>query len=343
MSLIRTTPPRPLDVAALFPQLAPLARTATRLHPRPGSPTPQDSSIGGPLLWPADEPWPHCDGPHTDGGFSTEAVQVDRRVQARVAMYPDDPSAARYTPEEQAILERLDRMSFDDEWPEGPVAMLPVAQLYARDIPLLRTLGPSGADLLQVLWCPLDHPEEFYMPRTAVFWRSAAAVTDILTSPPVPPSVEFEEYVPVPCVLAPEEVTEYPNSSELSKEMQEQLSDWSRWQAAAGVDSSYASYPESFYWSHLSVAPGWKVGGWPQWGYTDPTPRTCPTCGTAMDPLLTIATFEWDSGYRSWVPYEDQADESSSQPTRVQIGSGYKQQLYICPAAPEHPHIELMQ
>ena len=50
MNAIRTTPPRPFDVTALFPQLAPPARTATRLHPRPGSPTVHDSSVGGPLL-----------------------------------------------------------------------------------------------------------------------------------------------------------------------------------------------------------------------------------------------------------------------------------------------------
>ncbi|WP_206664047.1 hypothetical protein [Thermomonospora catenispora] len=28
---------------------------ATRLHPRPGTPTVHDGSVGGPLLWPADE------------------------------------------------------------------------------------------------------------------------------------------------------------------------------------------------------------------------------------------------------------------------------------------------
>ncbi|GAA2485155.1 hypothetical protein GCM10010393_15160 [Streptomyces gobitricini] len=49
MNVIRATPPRPLDVAA-FPQLCPLARPALRLHPRPGSPSPYDSSVGGPLL-----------------------------------------------------------------------------------------------------------------------------------------------------------------------------------------------------------------------------------------------------------------------------------------------------
>ncbi|GAA2417965.1 hypothetical protein GCM10010420_55450 [Streptomyces glaucosporus] len=56
----RTTPPRPVDIAAVFPELAPLARTAVRLHPRPGAPTAADNSVGGPLLWPADEPWPTC-------------------------------------------------------------------------------------------------------------------------------------------------------------------------------------------------------------------------------------------------------------------------------------------
>ncbi|MGC4987324.1 hypothetical protein ACLQ18_43275, partial [Streptomyces sp. DT193] len=48
MNAIFTTPPRPFDITALFPQLAPLARTTTRLHPRPGSPTVHDSSVGGP-------------------------------------------------------------------------------------------------------------------------------------------------------------------------------------------------------------------------------------------------------------------------------------------------------
>ncbi|MEU2255716.1 hypothetical protein ABZ540_21350 [Nocardia xishanensis] len=62
--MTRTTPPRPADITNAYPQLEPLARIATRLHPRPGPVTPNDSSIGGPLLWPADEPWPYCDGPH---------------------------------------------------------------------------------------------------------------------------------------------------------------------------------------------------------------------------------------------------------------------------------------
>ncbi|MEU4210828.1 hypothetical protein AB0F13_12690 [Streptomyces sp. NPDC026206] len=354
MNVVRTTPPRPLDVTAVFPQLAPLARTATRLHPRRGAPSAHDSSIGGPLLWPADDPWPHCDAPHEGGDHALAELRLRQRIRASEAMYPDgDPHVPQYTPEEQAVLDRLDSDEtwHDSTWLEGPVALLPLAQLYVRDIPLLRPPAQAGADLLQVLWCPFDHPPEKYMPRTVLVWRSAAAVTDILTSPPEPPLV-VEDYVPEPCVLAPEQVTEYPSPMELSKELREQIGDWSIWQAAdAGVDSSYAPYPDSFYGSHLSVAPGWKVGGWPMWGYTDPAPRPCPACDTPMDPLLSIDTFEWDSSNRSWIPYEDQATTSSTdpryrdlmRPTEIQIGGGHKQQIYFCPAAPEHPHIELMQ
>ncbi|MEV4337727.1 hypothetical protein [Streptomyces sp. NPDC049590] len=58
--MTRTTPPRPLDITVPFPELAPLARTAVRLHPRAGTSTPADSSLGGPLLWPAGEAWPGC-------------------------------------------------------------------------------------------------------------------------------------------------------------------------------------------------------------------------------------------------------------------------------------------
>ncbi|MET9827992.1 hypothetical protein ABZ078_01500 [Streptomyces sp. NPDC006385] len=393
MNVNRTTPPRPLDVAAVFPQLAPLARTATRLHPSPGSPSPRDSSVGGPLLWPAGEPWPHCDGPHELNGVEPAMSLADVRLERRIRAAAQGRSM---TPQERETLARIRpprkypiRRSPGPHSYDGSIAMLPLAQLYVRDVPDLR--APAGTDLLQVLWCPFDHPPMKFMPRTALFWRSAATVTDILTAPPEPSAVQFDLYVPEPCLLAPEQVTEYPNPMELSKELRDPLGDWSKWQAAgAAVDSSYAPYPEEFYGDHLSVAPGWKVGGWASWGYTDPVPQFCPTCDTKMDPLLTIATFEWDDSTRGWIPeeeYEDQArtrpspshaypethavidffrakgievhdrgrvpsdiraappvsDPVPRQPTAVQIGSGHRQQLYVCPTSPEHPHTELMQ
>jgi hypothetical protein len=58
----RTTPPAPLDISSVFPELGLLARPAVRLHPRAGAPGLDDSSLGGPLLWPAAAPWPVCRG-----------------------------------------------------------------------------------------------------------------------------------------------------------------------------------------------------------------------------------------------------------------------------------------
>lgn len=112
-----------------------------------------------------------------------------------------------------------------DEWNEGPIAMVPVAQLYVRDIPLLR---PSGkADVLQVLWCPFEH-EPDHKPPTALFWRTATEVSDILDVPPAPRAVEYDGYEPESCVLAPEQITEYPDEMELTNELRQQLGDLSR-------------------------------------------------------------------------------------------------------------------
>ncbi|MFF4360705.1 hypothetical protein [Streptomyces sp. NPDC001604] len=317
-----TTPPRPLDVTALFPQLAPLARTATRLHPRPGSPTVHDSSVGGPLLWPADEPWPHCDGEHIWDKWTPAFSPDDIRRQRRGA------AAGEGRPQ-----------------PEGPIPMLPVAQLYARDVPLPT---PPGADLLQVLWCPFDHPTH---PRTALFWRSAAEVTDVLAAPPEPSAVQLVTYLPEPCVLAPEQVTEYPNPMELSEDLQRQLNDVSRWETAGPAwNPAYAVAPHEFYRNELAHAPGWKTGGWSSWGLTDPMPRPCPACGTEALPLLTIASTEWDGGSESWAPQEEHTDPTPLPPgyptanfTMIDIASGYNLQLHACPASPDHPHIELVQ
>jgi hypothetical protein len=55
-----TTPAPPVDVAKAVPALAERARTAVRLHPRPGESAPDASKIGGLILWPQREPWPDC-------------------------------------------------------------------------------------------------------------------------------------------------------------------------------------------------------------------------------------------------------------------------------------------
>lgn len=232
-----------------------------------------ESSVGGPLLWPAEEPWPHCEGVHLHSGFreSPAEVRLERRRRARQHRDPQGPA---FTSEEVASKEQdaariATRFDAGPPWPaECPVPMLPVAQLYLRDFPLLRP--PGQADLLQVLWCPYDHDPD-NKPSTALFWRSADTIVDIFATPPQPYEADWPGYVPEPCLLAPEAITEYPNSLDLSAEMRTAVGNWSRWQAAdVAMDSSYADCPTEFYDVHLANAPDWKVGGWPPWGRTDP-------------------------------------------------------------------------
>ncbi|MFE2810522.1 hypothetical protein ACFXGG_08745 [Streptomyces nigra] len=348
MNAIFTTPPRPFDVTTLFPELAPLVRTATRLHPRPGSPSVHDSSVGGPLLWPADEPWPYCGEPHDRDAsrdiLSPDDIRLLRRDRAAAAeRLRRDPAAAEWTPDELA---RWKRIKVGRPWFDGPIPLLPVAQLYARDIPFP---CPPDADLLQVLWCPFDH--EKALPRTALFWRSSATVTDVLDAPPEPPVVQVDGYLPEPCLFAPEQITEFPNPMELSEELRSELDDMSRWETIDPARyNSYADDPGELYLNNLCHAPGWKTGGWTRWSPTDPVPRPCPECGTEAVPLLTIASNEWDGGSGTWIPQEERmpqprrpAGEPNGNFTKIDITGGNNLQLHVCPASPDHPHIELLQ
>ncbi|MGO4615468.1 hypothetical protein AB4305_13910 [Nocardia sp. 2YAB30] len=328
--MTRTTQPRPVDPVAVFPELAALARTATRLHPRPGTPSAQDSSIGGPLLWPASEPWPHCHA--EDHRFerrptiSLADVRLQRRMRAA-----RNSECRNYTPEEKEILDRMQRRPATD----GPIAMLPVAQLYVRDVPGLRP--PEETDLLQVLWCPYEHDVDG-LPQTALFWRSAAAVTDVLVDPPEPAEYE-EDLVPEPCTIDPEQVIEYPHSWELEGELEQRVDQWT-WAQIPGVDLDDLEEWDSPY-SAFCIAPGTKIGGFIKWGMQDPYPNPCPTCGTATEPLLTIASREYYE--RHWVPYEDQAADNLREPAQICISDVNNLIIRVCPTSHEHPHIQMMQ
>ncbi|GAA2259061.1 hypothetical protein GCM10010430_48880 [Kitasatospora cystarginea] len=344
--MARTTPSRPADIVAVFPELAPLARQTVRLHPRSGMPTAYDSSVGGPLLWPADEPWPVCTEEHCSWVLPTSlgGVRRSRQLRAVAGRRPQQPGAGTLTPEERELLAAIEQTH---EWTDEPNALLPVAQLYMRDVPGLR--GPEGTDVLQVLWCPLDHTEHF-MPKARLVWRSSQAVEVLLASPPEPVHVDhMGNYVPEPCALHPEVVTEYPAPYELDDELRERIWDWgSRVKAVAEPDHPYPDEHEAYYQYELSVAPGWKVGGWEPWSFSDPRRIPCRTCKVPMVPLLTIASGEWDAGNHSWIPVEDQvslAEPHGKRPSndpRVRIPRE-NMQIYICPVSFDHPHAENMQ
>ncbi|WP_256107320.1 hypothetical protein [Streptomyces sp. ODS05-4] len=354
--MTRTTPPRPVDIEEVFPALAAHRATATRLHPRPGTPAAEDASVGGPLLWPAGEPWPVCTAPHSrTSGHLLSDVRLRRRVERA-------SRGRELTEQERRTLDAMTAGRHDLDLPDdAPLPLLAVAQLRADAIPDLR--GPDGCDLLQVFWCPFEAHGPDHTVDVVLRWRRAAEVGSVLTPQPEPPVVGRAECVPNACVLHPEQVVEHQYLELLDPGLRDEIADWEETLLDEGDDdaadsaapASYATYeeyeaamaaaraeePEEIdYRSDLSLAPGWKVGGFASWHLTGPAPVDCPTCGTPMPPLLTVDKWEADGASRSWVPLEDRAaadDPEVIDPVGVYLGRG-QLRVHTCPADPSHPH-----
>jgi hypothetical protein len=348
--MTRTTPPRPLDVEALFPELAAHRGTTTRLHPRPGDPGVADSSVGGPLLWPADEPWPVCTEPHRRGRGRRPA-DIHRARQVLAAAWARDPASGP-TEEERRLLTELRRehrvAGIEDT---DPLPMIGVAQLYRRDVPDLAA-GPDGCDLLQVFWCPFDrHGRTGYGMSTRLLWRRSWEVGEVLSAPPRPQVVGYEGYLAEPCVLHPEQVVTYPFAGLLPEELAartdareealEEEAEAAEAETGYGEEGGERGAEPPAYQYDLSIPPGWRAGGFASWHLTDPAPMNCRACATPMELLLTIDSSEWDGGSRSWMPLEDRnlpEHLRSATPTEVTVGRWGELNIFACPADPGHPH-----
>ncbi|WP_330461570.1 hypothetical protein OIB37_34700 [Streptomyces sp. NBC_00820] len=354
----RTTPPRPLDVEALFPELAAYRGTTTRLHPRPGRPDVADSSVGGPLLWPADEPWPVCTEPH-DHTRGRRPADIHRHRRILDSAWRREPDAGP-TDEERPLLERLSRKHEVQQAAEDdPLPLIGVAQFYRRDIPDLPA-GPDGCDLLQVFWCPFDaHGPTGYGMLLDLRWRRSGEVAEVVTVPPQPQVVGFEGYVPEPCVLHPEQVVTYPFAGLLPEDLCARIYAWEEereeqeeaayetmaYEATAQEEKAEQPTAEVVpalvgYQYDLSIPPGWRAGGFASWHLTDPAPMNCRTCSAPMHLLLTIDSSEWDGGSGSWKPQEEQGLPAHrfATPTQVTVGRWGELNIFACPEAPEHPH-----
>ena len=317
-----------MDITAIFPELHDHSAPTTRLHPRHGMPGVEDSSIGGPLLWPADEPWPHCDGPHNyfDRLLTPTTVHRRRAILGAAWRRKEAGESFDLTDEERA---EMPDSSHSEPFELGrpPTAMIPVMQLFRRDVPGF--IGPDDSDLMQVLWCPIDHDWLEYCPRLVIKWRHRSEVGEIIASPPEP-TVVRDDYLPEPCVLHPEQVIEFDDDG-LPEDLRERILAWER---DTGEN----------YFGDLSIAPGWKVGGFGRWNLTDPRPMVC-VCGTDLSLLFRVDSTEWDGGSASWRPLEEMArqPDTASTPTKVVMGRGYSLWVYYCPRSPDHPHQTAMQ
>jgi hypothetical protein len=342
----RTTPPRPLDVEALFPELAAHRGTTTRLHPRPGRPDVTDSHVGGPLLWPTAEPWPTCTEPHDHArGRRPADIHQRRQILASAWHRASDPLL---THEERQLLEELDqRHDIPEASATGPLPLIGLAQLYRRDVPDLPP-GPDDCDLLQVFWCPFDaHGPSRHGMLLDLRWRRSGEVADVLSSPPQPQVVGFDGYVPEPCVLHPEQVTTYPFAGLLPEDLCARIDAWEEAleeafeeaEEASDEDSAERAEPVAYQYD-LSIPPGWRVGGFASWHLTDPSPMNCLTCAQPMHLLLTVDSSEWDGGSGSWKPLEDRDSPThrSATPAEVTVGRWGELNVFACPEDPRHPH-----
>ncbi|MGA5199081.1 hypothetical protein [Streptomyces exfoliatus] len=173
-----------------------------------------------------------------------------------------------------------------------PVAMVPVVQLYARDVPGL--VFPAGTDLLQILWCPLVHEDGQYAANPRLLWRSTAltAAGAAAGEPPRPHTAE-EDYLPRPCTVSPTPAVEYPN-----------------WDLAEGLgkvlDQRFEALQEKQGFDYFEVATTQqsKVGGYPGWTQQPDWPD-CTGCGARMDHLLSVTASE--PGIGRWLPLDDRA------------------------------------
>ncbi|MFI2302104.1 hypothetical protein ACH5AL_25140 [Actinacidiphila glaucinigra] len=336
----RTTPPRPLDVEVLFPELAAYRGTTTRLRPRPGRPQMSDSSVGGPMLWPATEPWPVCGEAHGRGrGRRPADIHRYRRILAAAWAREQSPGPTKDERELLAELyleHRLPEMSETD-----PLPMIGLAQLYRRDVPDMPP-GPKDCDLLQVFWCPFDaHGPSRYDLNLHLRWRQSWEVGDVLAVPPQPLVVGSAGFVPEPCVLHPEQVVSYPFAGLLPEDLCARLDAWDETQEEEAEQSAdeIAAHAVGYQYD-LSIPPGWRVGGFASWHATDPYPMDCQTCRTPMHLLLTVDSSEWDGGSGSWKPLEDRdlPAHRSGTPTEVVVGRFGELNVFACPTDPDHPH-----
>lgn len=145
--MTRTTPPRPLDVETLFPEVAAYRKDTVRLHPRAGDPGPRESSLGGPLLWPRALDWPHCDDDHGRSAPGAGAMPLVPVLQLFATDVPELPFPAGTD-----VLQVL--------WCPFEHGYIPQPKLYWRDS------STCGGELTA---CPRpEGAEEDYLPDPCV-------------------------------------------------------------------------------------------------------------------------------------------------------------------------------
>ncbi|WP_143094450.1 hypothetical protein [Streptacidiphilus jiangxiensis] len=229
-------------------------------------------------------------------------------------------------------------------------------QLYRHDVPrgiasLPKWMFPDGTDMLQVLWCPNPHADD-YEPRVRLYWRTESELGTVMDANPALNLFtrgEDVDFTPRACILHPELVQEYPPIT-LTDPDEDDFRDGRLRILPAGLEEDCArwtatgeprnDFDQHDYADHAGT-PGWKMGGWlPNVGFWPPPAERC-SCG-APTVLLLGATSEALNG--PWLPngdpgfrWGDPEDWDDNRPTGVWGGRGGQLWLLVCADDPTHP------
>ena len=223
-----------------------------------------------------------------------------------------------------------------EPWPvcdvDPNLHLVPVLQLRADEFPEIEF--PPGKDLLQVLWCPREHTQCWAKPF--LFWRKGDAVNNPLPEMPRE-EMAYPRYVPLPCLLFPERVTELLSVYELGP-MLKKLEDWNDRERTFPGEKMESMY------SQATPHVGWKVGGWPHWVQAPQVP-VC-KCGQSMELLLSFGSESTHMAkaptqeHHLYVPADqrDQAavENAANAPQVRFIGDGF-QFTFLCRRCPGWP------
>jgi hypothetical protein len=256
------TAPRILHLGTICPSMDGLMKPSIRLHAvRDDTVTAFDSHMAGPFLANDQVTWPRCDCHQTPmlGG-----VQIWRRdLEARPFEVQGELFEDLFLP------------------PGGTVGME----------------FPDGNDVLQVFWCPFDHPHE--QSAHHLRWLDSSRVyTALARNPSYRQPPEFSGMVPMPCRLHPEWYPDYPSLEDaleltrwpdLHRELKAMLEQGTAGPASLDYDE-YTSKQciNEFYSQNFGAIDGIKWSGYPCWIQSSEVP-SC-ECGTPMQHLLTVAS-----------------------------------------------------
>ncbi len=299
-----TTRPAPVDLERLIPAFAEFAAPAIRLHPRRHTELPQNvSKCGGSFLGNDRQSWPVCHHHRTP--------------------------------------------------------YVGVVQLTQSELPGELDLFPPGKTVMQLLWCPFDHGERC-CPRVEVQWLDGAGAQSTGKPNPVPRRSPLET-TPRQCQFHPEVIMDYPDFLSLHGSLQTQVSRHPELQRLgkaiypetfvhedddSGEQSPAASGPPpvdelavNAYHVLLGSAPGFKIGGHPDWIQEAEVP-SCVHCDAAMDHLLTVASWEWDgASYERWRPAEEPLEPGGAgvEDAGLMLGDAGAIYLFVCRSCPDWP------